>query len=99
MSVTNSLKWLFLVGGIYAALCAPVILLAERFAWSQSPLHLTQFLAVALCFPASLAFLRRTRRSPLNAERWLALAAAVLSGLWLSFIVYVVLRIDFSAMD
>ncbi len=99
MSVTQSLKWLFLGGGIYAALCAPAILVAERLAWSQSPFHVTQFLAVTLCFPASLAFFWRTRRAPLSAERWLALVAAVLSGLWLCLILYVLLRIDFSAMD
>ena len=43
MSVTQSLKWLFLVGGIYAALCAPAILVAERLAWSEGPFHVTQF--------------------------------------------------------
>ena len=98
-NVTQSLKWLFLVGGICAALCAPAILVAERFAWSQRPFHVTQMLAVMLGFPASLAFLWRTRRSPLSAERWLALAAAVLSGLWLCFIICVLLTLDFSALD
>lgn len=99
MSGTQSLKWLFLAGGVYAALCAPAILVAERLAWSQGPFHVTQLLAVALCFLSSLAFLWRTRRSPFSSQRWLALAAAVLSGLWLSFVVYVLLTLDFSAMD
>jgi hypothetical protein len=98
MSVTQSLKWLFLIAGIGAALCAPAILVAEKLAWSEWPFHLMQLLAVTLCCFTSLAFLWRTRRSPLSAQRWLAVAAAVLSGLWLSFFVYVLLTLDFSAM-
>ena len=99
MNITQSSKWLFLVAGIYAALCAPAILLAERLAWPQSPFHVTQLLAVALCLPASLTFLWRTRGSPFTTQRWLAVTAAVLSGLWLSFVIYVLLTIDFSVMD
>jgi hypothetical protein len=99
MNITQSSKWLFVTTGVYAALCAPAILLAERLAWPQTLFHVTQFLAVALCLPASLLFLWRTRGSASGAQQSLAVVAAVLSGLWLSFVVFVLLTLDFSAMD
>lgn len=80
-------------------LCIPGILLAERFGWPETPFHVTQLLAVALCFPASLLFLWRSRGSAFSGTQWLAVAAAVLSGLWLFFIVVLVLTLDFNAID
>jgi hypothetical protein len=93
--VTRSSKWLFVTTGIYAILCLPAILIVERLGWTERPFHSTQFLAVALCFPASLTFLWRTRGTPCGVSRGLASAAALLSGLWLSFVVYVFMTIDF----
>jgi hypothetical protein len=99
MSITQSSKCLFLTAGVCALLCAPAILFAERRAWSQAPFHVTQLLAVALCLPASLTFLWRTRGTKFRGERWLVVAAAVLSGVWLLFVIFVFLTLDFSAMD
>jgi hypothetical protein len=99
MNITQSSKWLFLATGVYAALSAPAILVAERLAWPQAPFHVTQLLAVALCLPASLLFLWRSRGSAFGSQQWLAVAAAILSGLWLSFVVFVLFTLDFSAMD
>ncbi len=99
MSVTHSSRLLFLIAGAYAALCAPTILFVERLGWPQGPFHVTQLLAAMLCFPASLVFLWRTRGAPFGAQRWLAVVAAVLTGLWIAFVIYVVLTLDFSAMD
>jgi hypothetical protein len=99
MNITQSSKWLFVATGVYASLCAPAILLAERLGWPETPFHATQFLAVALCFPASLLFLWLTRGIAFGALQWLAAIAAVLSGLWLFFIVFVLFSLGFSSMD
>ena len=99
MSITAPSKWLFLVSGFYALACAPAILIAEHFSWPQSPFHQTQFIAVLLCLPASLAFLWSTRGSRFGGQRCLAAVAASLCSLWLAFIAYVVLTLDFSGID
>ena len=98
VSIAESSKRLFLTAGIYAALCAPAILVAERLSWPERVFHVTQWLAVAVCLPAGLTFLWSTRCSPSSTLRWLALAATVLSGLWLSFLLYVLLTFDLSNM-
>jgi hypothetical protein len=76
----------------------PAILLAERLSLPQGPLHTTQFLAVALCFPSSLVFLWRNRDT-WSGTRRLAAGAALLSGVWLVFVAYVLLTLDFSSLD
>lgn len=99
MNVTQSSKWLFLAAAGYAIACAPLILLAERLGWPESPFHVTQLLAVAVCFPASLLFLRRSRGAVFSTLHWLAVAAAVLSGLWLAFLGVVLFAYAFVGMD
>jgi hypothetical protein len=93
MTVANLSKWLFVSSGAYALLCIPAILLAERFSWHESFFHATQFLAIACCFPASLAVLWFTRgtRSWL---RKLAIAALILCGAWIAFLAYVLFGMD-----
>jgi len=80
---------LSLVAAVVALLCAPAILLAERLAWPQAPLHVVQLSAVVLCFLASLVFLWCTRGTRSGGPRWVALTAAALSGVWLLFIGFV----------
>ena len=86
----------FLASGVFALLCAPLIVIAERFSLPQWPLHASQFIAVLICLPASLIHLGRTRgeRAP---ARWIAVAAALLATAWLGFIAYVVGTLDFGA--
>lgn len=98
MTIARVSKWLFVGTGVYALLCAPAILLAERYSWPQSPLHATQFLAAFICFPSSLLFLWFSRDAQSGVRR-LAVAAAILSAAWLAFVVYVLLTLDFSSMD
>jgi len=38
-----------LVPGLYVLLCIPLILLAEKYTFSQAPFHATQLLAVNVC--------------------------------------------------
>lgn len=99
MKLTAVSRWLFLATGLYALSCAPAILVAERLNWPQSALHLSQFAAVVLCWPASLIFIWRSRASPARGRKALAAVAASLCSLWMAFVVYVVIHLDFSQMD
>ncbi len=96
MATPHVSRFAFLASGIYALLCAPLILLAERLSFSQSPLHASQFIAVLICLPASLAYLWGTRGQRAWTRR-LAVVAAFLATAWLGFIVYVVGTVDFGA--
>ena len=92
-------QYLFMGTGIYALACAPAILFAERLGWSQSLLHATQLVTTFLCVSSAGCFLWITRGLGLNWKRCFAVFACVLSGLWLTFVVYVFLTLDFSGMD
>jgi hypothetical protein len=96
--ITSIALCLFMGTGIYALVCAPAILLAERLGWSQSFFHITQLVATILCVPSAAIFLWLTRGLRFNWARWLALIACVLSGLWLAFVICVLLSLDFSAI-
>ena len=92
-------KVAFIVAGGWALLCAPAILIAEHCRLSQVPFHLSRPPATFVCLVSSVAFLARTRGSGSVFWRALAVVAALLSGLWLAFIVYVFLTLDFSMID
>ena len=90
---------LFMGAGVYALACAPAILLAERLGWSQSFFHVTQLVATILCGLAAALFLWLTRGARFDWARKIAIIACVLSGLWMAFVLYVFITLDFSAMD
>ena len=90
--------YLFMGAGIYALASAPAILLVERIGWSQSFFHVTQMVATILCFPAAAFFLWNTRGLRFNWARCLALIACVFPGLWLVFVLYVLLNLNFSGI-
>ena len=96
--ITSIAHALFMGAGIYAIACAPAILLAERLGWSQSFFHATQLVATILCVPTAAFFLWLTRGLPFNGARCFALVACIASGLWLVFVLYVLLSVDFSAI-
>jgi hypothetical protein len=98
MKLTAVSRWLFIASGLYALSCAPAILVAERLHWPQSALHLSQFAAVLLCWPASLFVIWRSRALPGRSRKALGAVAASLCSLWMAFVVYVVLRLDFSQL-
>lgn len=99
MQSLSCFRWLWLVAGSYALACAPAILVVERLGWSQRPLHLTQLIAVVLCVIAGIVFLRRSRGSPFARQRWLATGAVVIGCLWLAFVAWVWVSLDFSGID
>src|SRR3954469_2709138 len=99
MNIVRSSQWLYLGSGIYAALCIPAIFVAERWQFSQRPFHTTQFIAVLICAMASPVFLRATKTRGWSWTRILAATAFTLCSLWLVFFVYVVYKLDFSAID
>ena len=99
MALERIFKWLFLTTGIYAAMCAPAILLAERFGFRESPIHVTQWLAAAACIPASSTYLWLSRARPTGPLRLLAILALVSALAWVAFVIYVIKTLDFSAMD
>jgi hypothetical protein len=96
LKLTAVSRWLFIASGLYALSCAPAILVAERMHWPQSALHLSQFVAALLCWPASLMVIWRSRASPGRGRTALAAVAASLCSLWMAFVVYVVLHFDLS---
>jgi hypothetical protein len=98
MSIAVASKWSFLGAGIVVLACIPAVFLAERYSWSQFPIHSAQFLAAALCFTASLVFLGSTKGLRSTLEGWLAIVAAVLSGVWIAIFVFVVFFINFDSM-
>jgi hypothetical protein len=75
--------------------------LAERYAWSQRPIHLIQtFLAVPTVWLASAGFLWFGRAEPgSRALRVFAWFAWSIATLWLAFLAYVLFFVDFSWMD
>jgi hypothetical protein len=85
-----------LVMGFYALGCAPAILIAERFGWSQWPLHSSQLLAVVVCLLAGLGFLWSTRGDRIRGFRLLAMLAVGASGLWLAFVAFVIAALAIS---
>ncbi|MHC5211833.1 MAG: hypothetical protein ACYTG2_14025 [Planctomycetota bacterium] len=89
---------LFLASGGLALLCAPAILVAERLGWDQRPFHTAQLAATLACLLASIGFLRATRGEPRGWPRALAVGAALLSGLWLGLVGWVLLTFDLSGM-
>ena len=98
MSIAVASKWSFLSAGIVVLACIPAVFLAERYSWSQSPIHTAQLLAAALCFTASLIFLGSTRGLRSNLEGWLAMVAAVLSGMWIVIYIFLIAVINFDSM-
>ncbi len=94
MTLERVSKWLFLASGAYAALCAPAIPLAEHYGLRESPLHISQALAVAACIPSSALYLWTSRGQPFKAVRVLALWGLVLALAWAGFIAYVLATFD-----
>jgi hypothetical protein len=99
--VVDYYRWVFLAAMGVVIACIPWLWLAERFGWSQRPIHLTQtFLAVPAVWLASVGFLWFGREEPgsraLRVFAWFAWFAATL---WLAFLAYVLFFVDFSWMD
>jgi len=97
--MTKKAKWVFLISGGCALLCAPAVLIAERSGWSQWPFHVTQLVATLICLASSVIFIVSTRGQDFGLERSLAAVALLLSGLWLVFVCYVLLTLDLSSLD
>ena len=95
---TVSLR-LYLVAGVLALMCIPLILLAERHGASQAPINVIQLIAVPVCMASSATYLFATRGRPFGWQRSLGVVALTLTGLWLAFICFVILTFDLSAMD
>jgi hypothetical protein len=81
---TQASWWLVPGTGLYAVLCAPLILLAERYGWSEGPFHVTQLLATLVCFLSSIVFIRGDKPASVRWQRAVAIVALTLSGLWLA---------------
>ena len=91
--------FLLAVGVVIA--CIPWLWLAERYAWSQRPIHLIQtFLAVPTVWLASAGFLWFGRAEPgSRGLRVFAWFAWFIATLWVGFLAYVLFFVDFSWMD
>jgi hypothetical protein len=94
--------FLLAVGVVIA--CIPWLWLAERYAWSQRPIHWVQtFLAVPAVWVASAGFLWFGRTEPgarpARALRVFAWFVWFIATLWLAFLAYVLWFADFSWMN
>jgi len=98
MNITTIFQRLFIVTGIYALLCFPAVLIAELYNWPEKYIHISAFISSGLCFVSACVYYFRTRNTPITLSRGLAIAAIILAGLWVSFVVFVVAIIDFSAI-
>jgi hypothetical protein len=94
-------RWVFLAASSLVIACMPWLWLAERFGWSQRPIHLVQtFLAVPTVWLASAGFLWFGRVEPgSRGLRVFAWFAWFIATLWLAFLAYVLFFVDFSWMD
>ena len=86
MTKGKSSFWIFLTSGLYAVMCAPVILYAERRGWPEWPLHSTQLIATLICFISSFIYTMSHRNTPPGWRRRLAVVSLLLSGVWLAII-------------
>lgn len=91
----------FLLAVAVVIACIPWLWLAERYAWSQRPIHFIQtFLAVPAVWLASAGFLWFGRAEPGSRSlRVFAWFAWFIATLWLAFLAYVLFGADFSWMD
>jgi hypothetical protein len=89
----------FVAAGLYALACIPAIFICESLGWREAFLHLSQFIAVLTCLPGGCLFLWATRGTRFDFHRGLAAVASIFCGVWLVWLVYVVLSLDFSTLD
>jgi len=93
--------WLMLGTGLYAVLCVPLILLAERHGWSEGPFHGTQLLATLVCFLSSIDFIRGDKPKSVRWQRAVAIVALTLSGLLLALLAFalMVVSVGLNSLD
>lgn len=93
-------KRLSMGSAAYALACIPAILIADYFGWSASFYHLSQLLAVVLCWVASLVYLLCHQGPEAPGYRLLALLSFGVCSAWLAFGIWLLFfRLDFSIMD
>jgi hypothetical protein len=88
------LLYSFLVTGIAALACIVPILYLESQGKPQSPYHMIQLLCCFVCFLSSCSFIWNTRGNGLSAVKVLAIVACLISGGWVGFFVYVLVKIS-----
>ena len=86
------LLYSFLVTGIAALACILPILYLESQGKPQSPYHMIQLLSCFLCFLSSFIFIWSSRGNGFSTAKVLAIVACLLSGGWVGFFVYVLIR-------
>lgn len=86
------LLYTFIATGIAALACILPILYLESQGKPQSPYHLIQLLCCFVCFLSSCIFIWSTKGNGWSATKILAIVACILSGGWVGFFVYVMIR-------
>ena len=86
------LLYTFLVTGIAALVCIFPILYLESQGKPQSPYHMIQLLCCFVCFLSSCSFIWSTRGNGFSTAKALAIVASLLSGGWVGFFVYVMVK-------
>ena len=98
MNITAIFQRLFIFAGIYALLCIPAVLIAERYDWPEWFIHVSAFIASGLCFVSAGVYYYRTRAMAQAFGRGLAIMAIIFAGLWVSFVVFAWATIDLSGI-
>jgi len=99
--VVDYYRWVFLAASGLVIACMPWLWLAERFGWSQRPIHWVQtFLAVPIAGVASALFLWASRGEPgsRGLRAWPSVVF-VTAFLWVALLAYVLWFVDFSWMN
>lgn len=75
-----------LFSGLYVLLCIPLILLAEKYSFSEAPFHLTQLIAIISCFISGLVVLIKGRKGMKATGLFVSGLGVILTGLILAFV-------------
>jgi hypothetical protein len=79
-----------LFSGAYILLCIPMILLAERYDFTEAPFHITQAIAICISFAAGVVVFIRSAKKMVMQNLIISGLGVVLTGLYLSLVLFVV---------
>ena len=95
----NYIFILVIINGLIALFCIPSIYICEHYKISESPVHLTQLIATALCFIFSLTHIIFNGKSSRIVNNIIVCISIFGSGLWLVFLIQFLLTFDLSGID
>ncbi len=95
----KAMQYTFIISGVYALLCIPLIYMFEYLHISETPLHSTQFFTVLTCFVTSLIYRIMIRKDKFTLMKVLSSIALALSAIWIGFLIFVIFSFALSGID